>query len=452
VARFRSTIAVIVVAVLVVLALAVVGLWSGLRNIAPRTSLTDLVALVDPSAASNGSLAWKMQHSQRINVLLMARGGAGNDNPSVTDTLVVLSVQPGSRQALLISLPRFAWVRIPALRNGDISGKLYTAYALGIHQDNPSLRPEWRTATGAGDLAAATVAQLTGLTIDGWVAIDIEGFRNIVDALGGIEVAVPAVLDDAAYPVDVTERTMHVHIGAGHQLMDGAQALVYARSRLSTSESDRSKRQQLILLAIAERMRSGSLGPRLVPLLGALQGRLLTNLQPSDARKLAQLVEELRGSGVYRITIDTSNLVYSQPEPGGDEVLQPRDGTFATLRRYLQRALPPLDRAQHSTRIVITDASPDFVLPTGETPAGVIAGLLRDVGWNAVVGPDRRGDKLAHSRMTANTTPDHIAAAGFIGELLQLSRENPLPPSPDHTVEVVLGSDSTSRLFMPPAR
>src|SRR5205823_12624594 len=122
--RLRQTLTVLLVAVIALVIIGAVGLWTGVHNIAPRTSLSDLVGLIHPG---QDSLTSKIEHDQRINVLLMARGGAGSDNPNFTDTMLILCIRPRSRQATLVSLPRFLIAPIPALSGGAVPGRLYTA-------------------------------------------------------------------------------------------------------------------------------------------------------------------------------------------------------------------------------------------------------------------------------------------------------------------------------------
>jgi LCP family protein required for cell wall assembly len=334
--RVRRAIVPSLVILVLLTGLAAIGMWTGIHNLAPRTSLRDVFGIAEQG---NGSVAWKVAHHQPINLLLLARGGAGNDNPNYTDTIVVVSLR--SRGALVVSLPRFAWVTIPALTNGDVSGKLYSAYALGVRVDSPSLRRDWRSQTGAGDLAAATVSRLSGLPIDYWAVIDGDGFRRVVDGMGGVRVNVAVALDDPHYPVDEAGHTTHVHIAAGDQVLDGDHALEYARSRMTTSESDRSGRQQSVLLATLARLNSLASIPGLLPLVGALQGHLLTNLAVSDARQLARLAAQLDGH-VRRVTVDESNFMVVQPEPGGDEILLPRNGSYTALQQYLADAVREL--------------------------------------------------------------------------------------------------------------
>jgi LCP family protein required for cell wall assembly len=338
--RAARMLALALAALLTLAAVSALTVWSELQAVAPRTDVADLTALVRAPLPASGSLGWKIEHNQRINILLLARGGAGNDNPNFTDSILVLSIRPVRGRATLVSVPRFLWVDIPALVDGGISGKLYSAFALGGERDNPSLRSRWRTATGSGDLAAATVAGVIGEPIDCWVAVGIVAFRALIDALGGIQVTVPATLDDSSYPEDDDRTTMHVHFDPGAQAMDGERALEYARSRLSTSEADRSARQELVMGAILARLRSVHAGPALLPLLGALRQGVLTNLRLSEIRQLDPVLRRVHLARLSRLRVDESNVLRREPLPEGDYLLVPRDSSLVELRRYVLAALP----------------------------------------------------------------------------------------------------------------
>jgi LCP family protein required for cell wall assembly len=329
------------VVVVMLMAIGAVFVWTQVTTVAPRADLAEVGSLAGAGAPPAGSLGWKIQHGQRVNVLLLARGGAGRDDPDYTDTILVLSIRPGSGRAALVSLARFMWVDIPATVHGGVSGKLYSAFALGGQAENTSLRAPWRTVTGSGDLAAATVAELIAQPVDAWVAIGIDAFHGVVDALGGIHVTVPERLDDPTYPVDeAAGRTGHIHFEPGPQVMDGERAVEYARSRLSTSESDRSRRQELVMSAILERLRAVGPGPALFPVLRALAGGLLTNLRLSDVRPLDELLRRVQVADISRVTIDETNLLRREPLPEGDYLLLPRDPTLGALRHAVAAALP----------------------------------------------------------------------------------------------------------------
>ena len=434
----------IAIGVLAILVISAAGLWTGIHNIAPRTSLSDLVSLGRP-VDMNDPLAARIRHDERINILLMARGGAGSDNPNFTDTMLILSIRPRSGESALVSLPRFLLVDIPATPGRDVPGRLYSAFALGAKPDNPNLRSSWKTATGPGDLAAATVAEVTHLPIDYWIAIDIRGFRTIIDAMDGIDVTVPATLDDPSYPVDETERRIHIHFNAGRQRMDGERALQYARSRLSSSEADRSARQELVMVGILQKLRALKPGTRLISLLGALQDRLLTNLRPNEMRQLFDAQRQLPLSEIHRVTVDSTNFVDERPIPGGGEVEMPRDGNFAALQHYLAFALPDRQLVAAQVPVTIFDGNDDYHLPANQTPAQVEVDLLHRLGWNVSLGPSRASLRLARTRLRVGD----ITPVVNTGQWMAAYFADPAvsDASLARAVEITLGSDFTRRIF-----
>jgi anionic cell wall polymer biosynthesis LytR-Cps2A-Psr (LCP) family protein len=179
-----------------------------------------------------------------------------------------------------------------------------------------------------------------GQPIDGWAAVNTGAFSALVNALGGIRVDVPDALDDPDYSVDDTGRTMHVHFDRGPQAMNGERALEYARSRLSTSETDRANRQELVMSAIVERLRAVRAAPGMVPLLAAAGHGVLTSLRLPELRQLQALLDRVRPERTSRLTLDETHVLRRQPLPGGDYLLVPASGTYAELQRFVLAALP----------------------------------------------------------------------------------------------------------------
>ena len=317
--------------------------WSAVavHTVAPRTGPGDFVAAVFGVAQPHGVLAERLRQNGRINLLLLARGGAGDDNPDYTDTIMVLSIRPGAHRATMISLPRYMWVEIPAPAGGTVRGKLYAAYALGASQDPNFLRAEWRTPTGQGDLAAATVAATLAQPIDAWVAIDLDAFAAVIDAIGGVRLTIPETLDDPTYPSDVDERTIHIHFDPGAQTLDGRRALQYARSRLSTTEADRSRRQEIVLGALLSSLESAGLSPSLVGAAGRIKDGMRTDLTPADAQTLKPILRSVRQQDVVRITLDDSPLLVLE-KLGTEQqpVLVPVGGSYQPLQQFVAGQLP----------------------------------------------------------------------------------------------------------------
>jgi LCP family protein required for cell wall assembly len=401
-----------------------------------------------------GSLGWKIKHDQRINILLLGYGGPGHEGPYLTDSVMLLSIRPGNHEAIMISLPRDLWVKIPALPNNRyMSGKLNSAYAIGIdHRNYPNVRSEWKTDTGGGDLAAATVAQVTGQPIDYWVGVDFKAFRDVVNALGGIRLDVPTTLDDPYFPIGETNGMMHVRIDAGWQQFDGERALQYARSRETTSDFDRSRRQQLIMLAVRQRAFSVNAVPRLLSLLGALQDNVRTNLRPAEMQQLASLAGRIKDQDIRRVAIDTSNLLRSGFSSNGQYILQPLDPSYAALQRYVAMALPDRSALAAQVPFQVQDGSRRYWLPYGVgTPASIMTSLLQSAGWGATLGPPA-AQKVAQTQILDGSGGKATATVAWLQDYFGAVVTTVPAPSGGAGVTVVLGSDFTLKTFPAPGK
>jgi len=144
----------------------------------------------------------------------------------------------------------------------------------------------------------------------------------MIDAFGGISLTVPNELDDYRYPLDDTDRTTHVHFDAGPQTLSGQLAVQYARSRLSTSDTDRSRRQELVLAALLHTVRTGRIGLGIISAAGPIAQGLRTNPRPIEIRELAELMRGVQETDIKSITLDDSGLLEDQSGPAGDVVVR----------------------------------------------------------------------------------------------------------------------------------
>ena len=448
----RAALALIGGITLLAVGLGVFRVWSAIHAISPRAQPVDLITIVHAQADDPGSLGWKIKHDQRINILLLGYGGPGHDGPYLTDSVMLLSIRPGSHEAIMISLPRDLWVKIPALPNNRyMSGKLNSAYAIGMdHKNYPNVRSDWKTDTGGGDLAAATISQVTGQPIDYWVGVDFKAFRDVVNALGGIKVDVPTTLDDPFFPAGESTGTMHIRIPAGPQQFDGERALEYARSRETTSDFDRSRRQQLIMLAVRQRTFSLNAVPHLLSLLGALQDNVRTNLRPAEMQQLASLAGRIRDQDIRRVAIDTSNLLRSGFNSSGQYVLQPLDPTYGALHRYVATALPDRSALAAQIPFQVQDGSRRYWLPYGiGTPASIMTSLLQAEGWGATLGP-APAQKVAQTQILDASGGKAAATVSWLQDYFGGVVTTVPAPSSGASVTVVLGSDFTLKTFPAP--
>jgi polyisoprenyl-teichoic acid--peptidoglycan teichoic acid transferase len=448
----RAAVAVIVGLALLLSGLAVFRVWSAIHAISPRAQPQDLIALLQAKSDEPGSVGWKIKHDERINILFLGYGGPGHDGPDLTDSIMLLSIRPGTREAIMISVPRDLWVKIPALPgNGFMMGKLNSAYAIGTdHNNYPNVRSEWKTSAGGGDLAAATVSQVTGQPIDYWVGVDFKAFRDVVNALGGIRVNVPTTLDDPYFPAGESTGMMRIHFDAGWQQFDGERALEYSRSRETTSDFDRSRRQQLVMLAVRQRVFSLNAIPRMLSLLGALQDNVRTNLRPGDMQQLADLAGKIKDQDIRRVAIDTSNLLRSGTSSNGQYILEPLDPTYGALHRYLAMALPDRPALAKQVPFQVQDGSRRYWVPYGiGTPASIMTSLLQAEGWEASVAPPA-AQGVTQTQILDGSGGRAAAMVAWLQDYFGAVVTTVAPPASGATVTVLLGSDFTLKTFPAP--
>jgi LCP family protein required for cell wall assembly len=166
-----------------------------------------------------------------------------NTDGSRSDTIILMHVDNARSAAQLVSIPRDTWTHIPKSpdgKHGDTTAKINAAYA-------------W----GGVPLTVQTIEGFTGVRIDHVIMIDFAGFKEIVDALGGVTIDVEESFT-ASSPLTPGKAP---HYNKGPQLMNGSQALDYARERYSFKDGDfaRIRHQQQVIKAVLSKAASGGM-------------------------------------------------------------------------------------------------------------------------------------------------------------------------------------------------
>ncbi len=292
------------------------------------------------------------ESEDRINILLMGVGGAGHDGPQLSDTMILASYQPSTKNIGLISVPRDLYVPIP----GYGWRKINHANAYGEIE-----------AQGTGpNLASQVVEDIFKQPIHYYVRVDFDGFAELIDELGGLDIAVENSFTDPSYPTvgkedtncgtftesfneegeviqvpDYSCRFEVLRFTEGPMHMDGETALKFVRSRHGTngegSDFARSRRQQLILLAVREQILSAStlLNPtKISRILDTLRDNIATNIESPELVKFAQIAKEANTGTLKNHVLDTSNEspLYATNRNGA-YVLLPKDDDWTSLER-----------------------------------------------------------------------------------------------------------------------
>jgi LCP family protein required for cell wall assembly len=177
--------------------------------------------------------------TDRLTVLVMGIDRRpGESFVSRTDSMMLVSYDPLSNKASILSIPRDLYVVIPDWGRDRIN----TAFVRGARGNNPA---------GGAELAMQTVEFNLGVPVDHYILVDFNAVVETVDELGGIDVEVPFEIYDATYP-DMNYGYDPLYIPAGWQHLDGELALKYARTRHVDNDFGRANRQQQVMLAVRD--------------------------------------------------------------------------------------------------------------------------------------------------------------------------------------------------------
>jgi LCP family protein required for cell wall assembly len=289
-------------------------------------SLADVVrsawgSWLQESAPSVGGIGVGTEHNEyprwngqeRVNLLVLGVDQRpGERGPWRTDTMIVVSVDPASKSAGVLSIPRDLWVEIP----GYGQDRINTAYVTGDLNKFPG---------GGPALAKKTVQYNLGEPIHYYLRVNFLAFQQLIDSIGGVDVYVEHEIDDPTYP-DMNYGYDPLRIPAGWQHMDGMVALKYARTRHSSSDFERMHRQQQVMLAVRDKVTRLDLLTKLLPhareLATTLGNSIQTDLTLDQLVRLAQLGSEIDRTRIRTATIDET-MTRSWTTPQGASVLVP---------------------------------------------------------------------------------------------------------------------------------
>jgi LCP family protein required for cell wall assembly len=242
------------------------------------------------------------ENDDPVNILLLGADARIGEEISRTDAIILLHINPRSGRVSMLSFPRDLMVETP----GFGRRKINSVYLIG----------ETRLGKGYGAaLLKQTVSDLVGVPIHHFALINFDGFRKVIDLVGGISIDVPKAIDDPRYPVDAFPgdvRTMQVHFDPGPQWMDGERALIYARTRHADSDFGRNQRQQQVLLALVARVRERGLLSQINQIddyTGALRDYVRTDLPRSEMIRLARVAPRLDLDNIQRYAIDSKMII-----------------------------------------------------------------------------------------------------------------------------------------------
>lgn len=247
----------------------------------------------------------------RVNILVLGTDQRpGEDFAPRTDSIIVVSVDPVTKTAGMISLPRDLWVQIP----GAGENRINVAYTIG-----------------GTDLARYTVAHFLGVPIHYHVVVGLAGFREIVDLIGGIVIDVERPIKDDQFP-DNQYGVQRIFLHPGLQRMDGQTALWYARTRHADTDYHRVRRQQQVVFALKQAGLQPHLLRRAPELLSIVGKHIETDMGLPQALALALVAKDIELSKTTHRVIDET-MTTSSIVNGGTQVEIPNQAAVRAAVR-----------------------------------------------------------------------------------------------------------------------
>ncbi len=328
-----------------------------------------------------------------------------------SDTMIVLFVNPRTKQAALLSIPRDLRARIP----GHGMQKINASFSLG-----------------GVELVRETIEDLLEIDIDYYAKAHFQSFVEVVDRLGGVEIDVPDV-EGRGRGMNYDDRAdgLHIHLKPGVQVLDGAEAMGFVRYRKGDSDFKRSERQQQFLKAMAEQKLKLRNVPQLLKITPKVLEAIETDMHWREAVDLARVLRAVRPDCVMSASFE--------------EYLRERkfNGVYYVVveRSDINRVLTEID--QHLKSMPGQMNLVEVLNGSGRTGAAADAGaILSEAGFEIL--DTANADRFDYGQTVIYHPTDGLSAARRVqrllgtGRLVELDTDSELRPD---RITVIVGSD-----------
>jgi len=411
-----------------------VGDFSATDGVPPETATAQ--------AAETQTLAEAEWNEGRVTILLMGIDERhSEDGPWRTDTMILLTLDPQSQTAGMLSLPRDLWVMIP---DYDTFDRINNAHFRGDRDDYPG--------GGGPQLAMKTVQRLLSIPVDYYATVNFRAFVTIIDHLGCIPIDVPQTIDDPDYPAPSGAGYDPFYIEAGQYCMGGETLLKYARTRATFGgDFDRAQRQQQVLQAIRQHVLNTGQLPRLITkapdIYSAVEDNVKTNLTEGQIIGLARSAASIPEENICSAVISGEYIERLETLPDGSEVVIPDRDAVNQLVNNMFAGTGQCDQDTQGLDLASAakEENATISLLNGTTREGLAtqtADSLRTLGLN-IVSIDN-ADRFDYTATVINNyggkdaTARYIAAVLNVPETAIVAQDDPLNTV---DIQVTIGAD-----------
>jgi LCP family protein required for cell wall assembly len=383
----------------------------------------------------------------RINILLLGRGGDGHDGPDLTDTILILSIDPVNKTANMVSIPRDLWVNV-----GGGNTKVNAVFANAKYKALAKNSKDEAGAEKAGIAAIEdTTTDVLGIPIHYYGMVDFQAFRQAVDTVGGVDINIPesAAVKDYMYD-ETTHKPYLLNVTAGSQHFDGLRALMFTRTRHTSARGDfdRTERQRLFIEALSQKILSAGTYTNPVKvsqLMSDFGDHISTDFSINDSLRLAQIMKDIGTNNIKSIGLaDPPNNYVRTDNINGLSVVVPTAGIgdYSAIQNYIRNTMkdPYLSKENASIMVLNGTTTPGLASSKGDK--------LKSYGYNVVkvdTAPTQDYQQTTIIDMTGGKKP---FTKSYLEKRMGAKAVTTLPDTNIQTTGadfvVILGQDETS--------
>lgn len=346
--------------------------WDAQRALSGGGGALALSKEIDPNSL-NG------EGDGRINVLLMGKGGDAHEGGSLTDTMMIASIDPINNGVVLLSIPRDLWVKPTGLWPMKINAVYNSAYEQAIYSNPKDENAAKQKAISATE---KVVEENLGVNINYYALVDFTAFEEAVNTLGGITVNLAQPYTDPTMRIG----TKVLNLPAGPSNLDGGTALGLARSRYGAERGDfdRGQHQQAVLVGIKDKVLSMGtfVNPlKISQLFQTFGNRVTTNFSTDDVMRVYEIMKKVPNESITHVDLAMEGeAVVTTANIGGQSVVVPIAGVndFSEVQKFVRLKLKDGFIIKENPSIIVLNAS-------GKTgAASKRAEELKSYGYNVI--------------------------------------------------------------------
>lgn len=386
---------------------------------------------------------------ERVNVLLMGIDQRqGETDPGYrTDTMMVLTLDPVTLSAGMLSVPRDLWVEI----KGFGYSRINTANQYGDAYKYPG--------GGGPELARQTVQNVLGIPIHFYGRVNFTSFEDLIDRVGGVTVDVPKDIYDKEYPTE-NFGTEVFSITKGIHTLDGATALKYSRTRHGADDFERARRQQQVILAVREKLKNpqilAGLAAQAPEIISNLNQSIKTNMSVDQMMQLAALAQKVDLKNIKSAVLDDNytELALTQTDPPQAVQIPIRSKIAELKTSFFSAPVNSAAEAQNNPSSVATAVAPDWkregariAVLNGTLTAGLaqrVADTLKEQGFNVVRVGNAPGNKFDFATTQITDYTGKNATVHALEDALKVpnaAEQRVVNPTAPEDIVLILGGD-----------